>query len=88
MIRYFWNGEAKHLYATEDFKKEDGIAIPPDPFNRIFVNIIKRVGSHDIRVKVKLFYANGTVLEGWTALNNDPISFTAMDELFDGRFNV
>ena len=85
--RYVWNGEAKYLYKTEDFNKDNKFAVPFE--HKIFVNIVKRIIDNGIiKANVKLYYADGTVLEGWTIMNNNPLCISDIDELFDGRFNV
>lgn len=90
MIRYVWTYEAKYLYQYPHFdNKNERIEVPVDHENPVFVNIIERDSINDYpTIKVKLFYANGETIEGWTASCLDPINITNREELFDGRFNA
>lgn len=87
-IRYVWNqNDGKYLYQSNLFLREERFDVPKDQFQSIFVNILEVVGSIQLLYHVKLFYANGTVIEGWTGLNDPPIDLTNKIGLFDGRFN-
>lgn len=92
MNRYIWiQSDGRYLSTTSDFKKEDRITVPaPKNGTDIFVNILEvkedKYRNQNVYL-VKLFYYDGTVLQGWTALNAPPIKITNMDELLDGRFN-
>lgn len=89
MIRYTWEQEdGKYLYQSNLCLKEERFEVPRDCLHPIFVNIIEVVGSIQLFYHVKLFYANGTIIEGWTGLNDPPIGLTNEIELFDGRFNL
>jgi len=83
MNRYVWNGEAKYLFPTRNFKDEEKIFVPKSEYNNpIFVNILEIHEDEGIVfARLKLFYSNGTVLEGWTSLNNDPLDITNPDTL-------
>ena len=87
MIRYIWKQNNRYLWKTSDFKEEDRILVKC-ALNPIFVNILEVKKGIPTATLVRLFYSDGTVLEGWTALNNSPISLTNTKELFDGRFNA
>ena len=89
MIRYVWNGSAKYLWSDHELTKEGRIEIP---FSNqpIFVNILERKvrkTDADESWKVKLYYSDGKILEGWVWSGHSPLSITNKIELFDGRFN-
>ena len=89
MIRYIWNGEGRHIYKDESFNEKIPINIGiRRGHEKIYVNILERkVDDCFISYKVKLYYSNGEVLEGWTSNSNMFIEIENKDELFDGRFN-
>jgi len=87
MIRYIWK-EGKYLYPNSDFSGNK-IRIPYHQ-NHIFVNILERIKEERIgqdSVHVKLFYTDGTVLEGWYLDIADYVTLVNDHELYDGRFN-
>lgn len=101
MNRYTWDQEQMYLYPNATFstrewqgeienvvKWGERVEVPKDYKNTIFVNIleIKDVCGGTI-AHVKLFYADGFTIHGWTMMNNAPIDITNKHELFDGRFN-
>jgi len=89
MIRYIWQQNNRtYLWKTSDYKKEDRFDVLLDRDNPIFVNILVVIHGFPTKIQVKLFYSDGTVLEGWNVLDNSPISLMNAEELFDGRFNV
>ncbi len=74
------------LYNTRELRKDDFIKIPYSD-GHVFVNILERIkGVQDI-VKIKLFYPNGTIIEGWYLDHMDTIDIYNRDLLYDGRFN-
>jgi hypothetical protein len=87
-IRYVWiQSDGKYLYNTLEFK--DRVKVKSSPLNEIFVNILERQKkSYHTIYKVRLFYADGTVMEGWTSDNLLPIRLSNVEEMFDGRFNT
>lgn len=89
MIRYIWiPKDGKYIYRTSEFKREDKIEVPHSPDSPIFVNILeRRAYGGNTAYKVKLFYSNGEVLEGWITDMLFPVKVTNQEELFDGRFN-
>jgi len=93
MIRYIWNGEGKHIYKDASFNEKIPINVSTRN-EKIYVNILERkVDDCFTLYKVKLYFSNGEVLEGWTSdsIMFDSIMFIEIkdtkDELFDGRFN-
>jgi len=88
MIRYkLVPSDCKYLYLNSAFQREDKIAIPMSR-NDIFVNILElKEISIGTAIHVKLYYSDGTILEGWTGLWLNPICLANEIELYDGRFN-
>lgn len=91
MIRYsLRQEEVKYIYKTSAFAREDRTIIPFDSNNEIFVNILERKTDDEYftwAARVKLFYANGNILEGWIMVNRPVFRLINEEELFDGRFN-
>jgi len=87
--RYIWNIEdGKKIYSSIPFEKENAIELPLDEKNSIFVDILEvSKGKYDTYYKVKLFYADGQIFEGWTWDALMAIDIINKEELFDGRFN-
>ena len=90
MVRYIWDtrfSNGKFIYSCSNFNKETRICVPYSK-EKIFVNILEKNDNKWCHhFKVKLFYSDGTVLEGWTSDLDLPIQLTNKEELFDGRFN-
>lgn len=88
MIRYIWNREGRYIYKDESLNKKIPINISARN-EKIYVNILERKEYNGIILyKVKLYFSNGEVLEGWTANYIVDIEIEdTKDELFDGRFN-
>ena len=87
-MRYKWNqrdGKKLNGARTSPYNPID---VPMDKSNDIFVNILEQVDDNWITwYKVRLYYANGSILEGWTTDVCFPIELSDTKELFDGRFN-
>jgi hypothetical protein len=85
MIRYILSKDPLFLWASYEssFASEDHI---DTPFSRdkIYVNILEK---RDPAYKVKLYYSNGAVLEGWIPNITRYVGLEGAEELFDGRFN-
>ena len=92
MVRYKWDCQgAKYLYQTLEMKPEGRVELEKDYRNPIFVNILEHIADEKTGwtyYLVRLFYASGKVVEGWTTDHLFSIELTNTDELFDGRFNA
>ena len=87
MNLYVLDQNTKYIYSNPDYTGQK-IFVPIDINHPILVNILeRRKTEYDVALKVKLFYADGEILEGWISQHLANISITNMDELFDGRFN-
>ena len=89
-IRYVidFSSGMKKLYKTADLNHKDYIDIPYSD-DTVFVNILERTKAyHDLDlIKIKLFYSDGTTIEGWYLDWIDVIGLADRKLLFDGRFN-
>lgn len=89
MNRYTLDQSVRYLYPDPDYKLPKMTVLKSR--HPIFVNILERntdENSGDVAMRIKLFYADGNTMEGWTSQNLDPITITNQYELFDGRFNA
>ena len=92
MVRYILN-KIDILYMSPtpelvDRRNEKAIIVHKsnDP---IFVNILECYNKNDVkRLRIKLFYSGGMVLEGWVPTWFKPIFIMNDEELLDGRFNA
>jgi uncharacterized protein YfaA (DUF2138 family) len=88
MIRYVWQWkDGRKIYKSLPFVAQEAIELPYAEV--IYVNILQRIAQDNgnTAYKVKLYYHDGTVYEGWTSDHHMPISLINDEELFDGRFN-
>lgn len=89
-IRYFWDQrDGKNLGRDANF--ESTFKVPFDPNKKIFVNILsvrQDETRHCKAFRVRLYYANGSTVEGWCTDTLMPIHIMNEEELFDGRFNT
>ncbi len=72
----------RYIWLDPEFKER--VELPNSWNAEVFVNILEQ---DDSKIKVKLFYQDGQVFEGWylKCLNNFKIY--NYEQLFDGRFN-
>ena len=86
-VRYELVKQDLKYLCTEKFGKEKFLVKHScDP---IFVNIFEVDKENLGWAKLKLYYSDGTIVEGWTwhMVMNRPVKILGFDELFDGRFN-
>jgi hypothetical protein len=88
VIRYIWEWkDGRKIYKNNHFVAGEAIELPYAEV--IYVNILEKINQDygNTLFKVKLYYPDGSVYEGWTSDYLMPISLTNTEELFDGRYN-
>ena len=88
MIRYVLHRDQKYIWEDPEFTKK--IFVPEDRQNNYrYVNILSiEPHSGSERWKIRIYFACGDVLEGYTLKALAPITLSSFDELYDGRFNI
>jgi hypothetical protein len=90
MIRYILSKNIQKLCDNPDLSDNGRFIRPMVNDEKVFVNIIDTcvVYSHTVTIKIKCFYPDGHIEEGWTFRDVIcPIEFHNFYELLDGRFN-
>ena len=88
MIRYILHKDQRYIWEDPEFTKR--IFVPEDRQNNYrYVNIlsIEPYNSSE-RQKIRIYFACGDVLEGYTLKALAPITLSSFDELYDRRFNI
>ena len=88
MIRYVLHRDQRYIWEDPEFTKK--IFVPDDKQgNERYVNILSiEPYSSSERWKIRVYFACGNVLEGYTLKAIAPLTLSNFEELYDGRFNI
>ncbi len=92
-VRYKLNKDDIKKLAKYPDNNSELFPVRLPPHEDVWVNILEVVGEDHEWVKLRLFYHDGEVIDGWTWLfrglyPGGPVVLHNAHELFDGRFNV
>lgn len=88
MIRYVFAKDQHYIWKDPEFVEKIFVPDDREGKNR-YVNILSvEPYSSSKRFKIRIYYASGEILEGYTLEAIAPLILENFHEVFDGRFNV